>query len=376
MHSLKPAVLLLVTALLGSCGGGGHGAPPPPASQFVYASTYSVPGANGFLPTGIYAFAAGAGLSQVSGSPFSPTLSGPIAFSRDARFLYTADGTGSLPLLAAFSIGSDGSLSPVSGSPFTIPAALTILVANPTSDFLYGLGDSGELLVFAIDSASGTATLRSSVVATAEAAAVTPNGRFLYLVSGQAGGAQLAGFAVDPDTGALSPLPGPLTTAVMQPGSVVIEAAGKYLYLADTLSIQTIHACCVTGFAIDANTGALTQLADSPFNLGGTVSALVASGGFLLAVIAPSGASACTLSVISVDPAVGTLASVPDSPVGQLCGSLGVDPSLPYVYDLVGYESQSGGTLLAFYLDHTGALTLIETARVPAPTMGMVAVMH
>jgi 6-phosphogluconolactonase (cycloisomerase 2 family) len=342
----------------------------------VYASTYSESGANGFLPTGIYAFAAGAGLSPVPGSPFSPTVSGPIAFSRDSKFLYTADGTGALSVLAAFSIASDGSLSPVPGSPFTIPAALTILVANPTSDFLYGLADTGDLLVFAIDSASGSATLLSSVVAYAEAATVTPNGRYLYLVKGQEGGSQLLGFAVDSNTGALSALPGPLTTAVMQPGSVVIDAAGKFLYLADTLSIQTIHACCVTGFAIDANTGALTQLPNSPFNLGGAVSALAASGGFLLAVIAPSGASACTLSVISVDPAVGTLDSVPGSPVGQLCGSLAVDSSLPDVYDGVGYESGSGGTILAFYLDHTGALTQIEAAPVPAPTMGMVAVVH
>jgi hypothetical protein len=81
--------------------------------------------------------------------------------------------------------------------------------------------------------------------------------------------------------------------------------------------------------------------------------------------------------VLSVDPAAGSIRSVTGSPVGQLCGSVAADFSLPYVYDAVGYESQTGGAILAYSLDQTtGELTSIETADVPASTMGMVAVTH
>jgi 6-phosphogluconolactonase (cycloisomerase 2 family) len=309
-------------------------------------------------------------------------VSGPIAFSRDSKFLYTADATGQLAVLAAFSIGSDGSLSPVPGSPFAIPEYLTTLVANPTSDFLYGIGFSGVLRVFAIDSASGAPSLLSSVnVALSEApVTVTPDGRYLYVPFLFPTGSQLMGFAVDANTGALSPL-SPLTVSAMQPGSVVIDATGKFLYLADTFSFQAVHACCVYGFAIDASTGSLSQLPGAPFDVGGTVGSMAASGGYLIAAIAPpppvNATVTCTLSVISVDPATGALSSLPGSPSGQLCGSVAADSSLPYVYDGVGYESQTGGTIFAYHLDHSnGALTPLETAHVPAPNILTVAVPH
>jgi 6-phosphogluconolactonase (cycloisomerase 2 family) len=333
------------------------------------------------VPAGIYAYDAGKALGLVSGSPFSPTVSGPITFSSDSKFLYTTDGTGYLAALAAFSIGSDGSLSPVPGSPFTTPEGLQRLVANPTSDFLYGMGVSGVLRVFAIDSASGAPSLLSSVNGVgAEAMTVTPDGRYLYLVVEQQSNSQLVGFAVDAATGALSPVPGPLTVPVRGPGSVVVEATGKFLYLVDYGSGLATRPCCVYGFAIDASTGSLSQLPGAPFDVGGTVDSMAASGRYLIAAIIPQpviSSDTCTLSVISVDQATGALSSVPGSPSGQLCGSVAAASSLPYVYDGVGYESQTGSTIFAYSLDDTsGALTPLDTAHVPEPNIGMVAVVH
>jgi hypothetical protein len=69
--------------------------------------------------------------------------------------------------------------------------------------------------------------------------------------------------------------------------------------------------------------------------------------------------------------APGSLASNED------CGSVAADSTLPYVYYGVGYESDTGSIVFGYLLDQaSGALTQIETAPVPASTMGVVAVTH
>jgi 6-phosphogluconolactonase (cycloisomerase 2 family) len=188
--------VLASVCVLDACGGGGGSCTPSPSpSHFLYAGSYKQDSTGGFVPSGIYAFGVDSTcgtLTAVSGSPFAPTAGGPVAISQDSKFLYAADEKGNL---AGFSIASDGSLSPVSGSPFATPQPAGAFLANPTSDFLYEAGVS-SLSVFAIDSATGATNLLSSMpLQDLLFPTATPDGRHLYvpLLHG---------------TGALTPLPG------------------------------------------------------------------------------------------------------------------------------------------------------------------------
>jgi 6-phosphogluconolactonase (cycloisomerase 2 family) len=200
-------VLICAFAVTASCGGGGSES--LLQSKFLYASVYSE--SNGAFFGAIYAFSvdsASGAISPVSVSPVAPTSAGaPIAITRDSKFLYSVDSaTGTL---SAFSIHPDGSLTLVPGAPFAAAEAPELLVADPRSDFLYGSGASGKVMVFAIDSATGAARLTSSVNTNGiipGGATITSDGRYFYQASLAA--AQIAGFSTNAATGALSPVPG------------------------------------------------------------------------------------------------------------------------------------------------------------------------
>jgi len=355
----------------------------PPSSRFLYLSTYN--GGANFVPGGIYAFGVDAttgALSPVAGSPFSPTADGEIAISRDSKFLYTSDGTGSTAQLWAFAINLDGSLGPVSGSPFTTPEPLGFLVTNPTSDFLYASGFSGAVMIFAIDPATGAANLISSVngapaPADYRGTVFTPNGQYLYTGILLSPSSQIVGFSANTATGVLSPVPGsPLVLPAadnLVVGAVTVDSMGKFLYVPNLYSLQAVQACCAYAFTIDAASGQLTPVPGSPFDVGGAAMPIVASGRFVIVGLG------CSLGVLSVDPNTGALTSVPGSPLGPMCDirNIAADPSGSYVYVGVGYESQTGGKIFTLGLDQaTGGLSLIDMVPVPAQTLGSLALAH
>jgi 6-phosphogluconolactonase len=352
----------------------------PPSSRFLYVST-----SGNSVPGGIYAFdvdATTGALSPVAGSPFSPTAgSGPIAISRDSKFLYVSDGVPSNGKLWAFAINLDGSLGPVSGSPFTIPDLLEFLVASPSSDFLYGSGISSPSVVmaFAIDPATGAASLISSGNAAPtytyyRGATMTPNGQFLYagILSASS---QIAGFSTNAATGVPSPVPGsPLATPVTddaEVGPIAVDSMGKFLYVPNLYSFMVVHACCAYAFTIDAVSGQLTPVPGSPFDVGGAAMPIVASGRFMIVGLG------CSLGVLSIDPNTGALTSMPGSPLGPMCGiwDIAADPSGAYVY--VGSGTSAGNQIFTLGLDQaTGGLNLIGTVPMPAPASGSLALAH
>jgi 6-phosphogluconolactonase len=375
------SVSFLALLMVGCGGGGGGGSGPPVPSSpthFLYASTYNQ---SSNETAGIYAFGVDAGgtLTPVSGSPFSPTSGGSIAISRDSKFLYTVDGpTGTI---TAFSINSNGSLSLVPGGPFTVPKTPSFLLASPTADFLYAISGLGAtVMAIAIDSATGAPSLTSSVQVTDDVrgATITPDGRYLY-VDSFGGPSELTGYSLNAVTGALSLLPGsPLDVTQLfgfgfDAGSVIVDPAGKYLYAGNQYVDKLGSQCCVVAFSIDAASGLLRQIPGprgSMFDLGGSYGAgeFAAPGGFLIADISPS--SPCALAVLSIDPASGALAPVPDSPFASICGRVAADPSGALVY-VGGDWSDAGRGVLVYSLDQaTGALTPL--GGVPIPGMGVI----
>jgi 6-phosphogluconolactonase (cycloisomerase 2 family) len=113
----------------------------------------------------VYGFAIGddGALSPLPRSPYAVSdFPEGITTSPDGRFVYTASvGLGSIPegpgAVSGFSIGGDGALTPVPGSPFTaglFPVGITIL---PNGRFVYASGgdSDGELSAFRVGQ-SGT----------------------------------------------------------------------------------------------------------------------------------------------------------------------------------------------------------------------------
>ena len=349
-------------------------------SRFLYTSgcTWNGPMANPYFTGGIYAFkvelATGV-LSPVPGSPFAPTATcglvsitqgtgAPIAISHDSKFLYSVDSAGNL---LALLIHSDGSLSAVPGAPFTSPESPIFLVADPTLDFLYVSGNSGKVMVFAIDSTTGavnlTSTADTNVVDYPGGATVTPDGRYYYQAFPESG--HIVGFSTSAVTGALSPVPGsPLVLGSNQlPEEVAVDPAGKFLYVSNGSS-QAGPGGSLYAYSIDALSGALTAVPGSPFGVseGAQKSIAVdATGKFLIAPIVPTTVQGNGLIVLSISPDTGELTSVAGSPFGLPYGLVvAADPSAPYVYMGVGPG------VVAYSIDQVvGGLT--QTGEVVVP---------
>ena len=74
----------------------------------------------------------------------------------------------------------------------------------------------------------------------------------------------VAGYAIDPSTGALSPISGSPFATGSDPKNVSTDPSGRFLYVANT-RVGTLGYDTISGYAIDPTTGALTPLSGSPF---------------------------------------------------------------------------------------------------------------
>jgi 6-phosphogluconolactonase len=178
-------------------------------------------------------------LYQVPGSPFPLTgLGNRVVVHSSGHFVYaTSTNSSSSTDISAFAVQSNGSLTPVPGSPFAEGSGTTgALAMHPSGKYLYaavGLpGNVGAVAVYAINQVNG---------------ALTPIG---------------------------SPFPVPAYAGCTQfcnaePGDLQVDASGNYLY-----GVQSPQDS-IAGFRIDPTTGTLTDLPGSPypdgsFNTGNT----------------------------------------------------------------------------------------------------------
>lgn len=129
-----------------------------------------------------------------------------------------------------------------------------------------------------------------------------------------------------------------------QPSQIVVDSTGSFVYTGLKATGQ------IAGFSIDASTGALTLMPDSPFPAGNDPIALVTAGNFLYVSNALDG----TISGYRINPTTGALTQLSGSPFAIPGGALATDPSGSYLYT-TGF-----GGLQAFSLNpQTGALTAI-----------------
>ena len=237
-----------------------------PTAKFAYVanigsnnvSAYSI-GANGALTP----------LASL-GSPFAAGTN-PVSVAVDptGKFAYVTN-RGAPPAfngsVSAYSIGANGALTPVPGSPFaagTEPNSVAVdstakfaYVANTLSNNVsaYSIGANGALTpLTSLGSPFAAGTLPVSV-------AVDPTAKFAYVAN--VGDSNVSAYSIGAN-GALTPVPGSPFAAGSGPLSVAVDPTGKFAYVANRFG-KTVSA-----YSIAAD-GALTPVTGSPFPAGST----------------------------------------------------------------------------------------------------------
>ena len=194
------------------------------------------------IPNQVAMFSIGAGgsLTPVPGSPFSGTGS-PGSFGGEAGLdancasneLFGGEATGNTTIVDAYTINADGSLTPVSGSPFTpgvgVNSNVPLLSPNDETLFVSNQGSS-SITVFTVN-ADGTLTLVPGspfpTPANSDPSGMATNqaGTFLYVAEGAPTlPGQVDVFSIGPG-GALTPVPGtPFATGQKNAGTESLTA--------------------------------------------------------------------------------------------------------------------------------------------------------
>jgi 6-phosphogluconolactonase len=208
-------------------------------------------------------------LTAIAGSPFSTAGANSVTSDPAGRFLFVGnDNTGQISI---FQIDpTTGVLTPAPGSPFSAFNLdfAHVLAVDGTGNFLYvGQGlPALPVYEFSIDQNTGALSPAVGSPFALGVAGVRTDftGKFAVGVSGTTGDNHLYVFAIDPSTGALSPVNNsPFATVTATPLNLRIHPSSQFVYSfgVDTNSVFT----AIEGFAIDPNSGALTALANSPF---------------------------------------------------------------------------------------------------------------
>lgn len=345
-------VVILLTLCTYGCGGsnssgGGGGTPPPITHEILYASNSS---------NSIFAFrvdqSTGALTQTSEAMPGGNTVGNTaMAVTPSGSFLYAANDVNSE--INCYAIDSSGGLTLTANSPFLVSPSTSVfeaLAVDPSGKFLYASDQSAFGIVgFTIDSTTGALTPVPGGPFTSSgnggpplAIAIDPTGSFLYAsasfddVSLQ-GGYNVWGFTINPQTGALTSMPGSpfATQGNSQPDGIKVDPSGKFLYVA--LS----NAGGIAAFTIDSTTGGLTTVPGSPFATASTQFTqtyeltISPSGKFLYAF----NFNGNTMAAFTINQTTGALSTIAGSPfavnpLGE--GGLIVDPSGQFLYLTIG----------------------------------------
>lgn len=327
------------------------------------------------------------GLTPVAGSPFAAGT-GPFGVTADpqGKFVYVTNTNSDS--VSAYSVDpSTGALLPVPGSPFASGADPGVPAVDPSGRFLYvpNFG-STNVSAYDIDPSTGAlAAIAGSPFPAADepvAVGVDPTGRFAY-VANQGGTAYgvcapatpcgVSAYAIDRLTGALTQIAGSPFPAGPEPSGVALDPSGKFFYVANQTTDTTWE------FSIDAITGALTNIGATPPPVEGAAVAVTVdpTGRFAYVVAGDGPPPASIVKAYSIDRTFGTLSPIPSSPfaTGNIPFSVATDLSGRFLY-----VASQGDGVSAYTVDSaSGALTpvigspfLAGTAPISVTTTGKI----
>ncbi len=241
-----------------------------------------------------------------------------------------------------------GALTPLQGSPFGVGmfSVGAGLATNNAASVLY-VADFAKIDAFKIDSMGTPTALSGSIFSSGsnEFLAIDPQNRFLFASEeGPPGGVDA--FTID-STGALtvvagSPFPAiPNFVGNPQPGTIVVDPTGSFVYLA------LVNTGQIAAYSIVTPGGALNPAPGSPFAAGNMPLSMTVANHFLYAANALDG----TLSGYSIAPTTGILTPLSGSPFQIRASALASDPAGSILY-------ASGATgIMVFSIDSSGGLT-------------------
>jgi 6-phosphogluconolactonase len=236
---------------------------------------------------------------------------------------------------------------------------------GPSHNAYVTLPSKGSVLLLHIDGATGAITLGGSTPQVQDTSptglALLPSKKFLYAVnSGLNSGISIFNVASD---GSLT-LSGTPHAAGNGPDLAVIDPSGKYLLVTNNIGSNGSGGD-ISVYSIAAGSGALTEVAGSPFpaNFEPTSIVFTHSGKFVYVTNPVIG----TVTGFVFDPtAANILTQLPTSPIfsGQGAGALAVDGSDNFLY-VANFSDpnpllSTQGNISGFNIDrNTGALTAI-----------------
>ena len=278
-----------------------------------------------------------------------------------------------------YSIGSDGSVAPLSVA--SVPAGVTpkAVVSDPSGRYVYVANDGDATISqYAVGADGGLVALSPAVVRIAGlqnagyTVSIEPSGKFLYVVGSPrdlAGpSATIAQYSIQSDGTLASLAQAYLNLSVYASGSLAIDSSGRYAYLAGAASAA---GGLVSQFSINSD-GTLAAL---------TPATIAAMQGTVAVTIAPSGQTAYVIS-ICVDTAcngqiapytIGANGILTPSGVVTLVGShvnpveMVTDGSVSGVYVLanaMGVDTNAGA-VYQYEVDSAGALAADTPASLP-----------
>lgn len=187
--------------------------------------------------------------TAIPGSPFAAAGDEQLVVDPSGEFVYASDGNPPGGILA-FTVGSTGALTPVSGSPFGIPGQ-TVVNSEPygivdTGKFVYAaLVGSNQIAEFSIDTGTGALTPVPGSPFTGQdvPAILALTDKFLYAINATDG--SLSGYSINSISGALTPIPG--SPFGSENTYFAIDPSGEYMYVSQSSAILSWNINPVTG---------------------------------------------------------------------------------------------------------------------------------
>jgi 6-phosphogluconolactonase len=326
-----------------------------PTGRFLYAHGFN--NYSGNANVNIFSIDPQTGnFTPIAGSPFSNIYSTPSSFDPSGRFAFAPLLAGSCGYpVTVYSIDqTSGALTEVPGSPF--PPGGCGGMPSPSGLFFYLSTFRGTLVGWSVNQTTGALTeLAGSPFKISQddgLAGIDPSGNFIYFVNGIYN--RIDTYGLDAKTGALKSLvasvPGngfPGSNIGFITGSTAVTYAPTYTYVSNQGSNN------VSGYSISPKTGALTQVAGSPFAAGSSPSSVGARPLSNFVYVANSASNTVSAFTSTSKGALVPIAGSPYS-TGHAPASALVDPSGQYLY----VSNSADNTVSGFLINQTsGALS-------------------